>query len=129
MYFSISFPLDAILFRLPPPFLVHLTSNIPLLTFTPGEYRNTNLYNCTTTNLFILTSSLFRDTKNGTHIQIEKQAQYLLKTPFAKIKMSDIESGYAERYQSLMFKHFNNCVVGNIPERLGRLDEDEMSEL
>jgi hypothetical protein len=42
--------------------------------------------------------------------------------------MSDIESGYAERYSTLIFKHFNNCVVGNIPERLGRLDEDEMSE-
>lgn len=61
--------------------------------------------------------------------KIEKQAQYLLKTPLAKRKMSDIESGYAERYQALTFKHFDQAVIGNIPERLGRLDEEEMSEL
>lgn len=40
--------------------------------------------------------------------------------------MSDVEQGYAERYHSLVIKHFQNSVTGNIPERLGRLDEDEM---
>lgn len=40
--------------------------------------------------------------------------------------MSDVEQGYAERYHSLVIKHFQNAVTGNIPERLGRLDEDEM---
>lgn len=58
--------------------------------------------------------------------KIEKQVQYLTSTPLAKNKMSEIEFGYAERYQSLIFRHFDNSVVGNIPERLGRLDEDEM---
>ncbi|KAK9894843.1 GINS complex, Sld5 component [Cystobasidium minutum MCA 4210] len=58
--------------------------------------------------------------------KIEKQAQYLLKTPLARNKMSDVEQGYAERYHALVIKHFQNSVTGNIPERLGRLDEDEM---
>lgn len=42
--------------------------------------------------------------------------------------MSDVERGYAERYLALTLKHFMNSVTSNIPERLGRLDEDEMGE-
>jgi hypothetical protein len=42
--------------------------------------------------------------------------------------MSEIEAGYAERYLALVHRHFTNAVTGNIPERLGRLDEDEMGK-
>lgn len=77
------------------------------------QYAKIQLNNDTRSSVFVRT-------------QIEKQAQYLLKTPLARIKMSDVEQGYAERYHSLVIKHFQNSVTGNIPERLGRLDEDEM---
>jgi len=58
--------------------------------------------------------------------KIETFAQYLLKTPAAKGKMSDVEYGYAQRCQALIEKHLTTSVVQNLPERLGRLDEDDM---
>lgn len=61
--------------------------------------------------------------------QIEKQATYLLKTPLAKAKLSDVEKGYAERYLILVHRHFQNSVTQNLPDRLGRLDEEEMGGL
>jgi len=58
--------------------------------------------------------------------KIEQYAQYLLKTPAAKGKMSDVEFGYAQRYQALIERHLTTSVVQNLPERMGRLDEDDM---
>ncbi|KAL7005632.1 GINS complex subunit [Cystobasidiomycetes sp. EMM_F5] len=41
-------------------------------------------------------------------------------------KLSDVEWGYAERYAALVKQHFVTSVTQNIPERLRRLDEEEM---
>ena len=58
---------------------------------------------------------------------------FLLKIRFPRTSAEDfgfsrsLSRSFVRRYQALVEKHFTQAVTQNLPERLGRLDEPEMS--